>query len=355
MKRKARRLSSTAALPPGTMVHVGPALTQTTKASLLLYDSAAFRQVDSPTPQEMRRLADGAGVAWVRMEGLAQVEAVDQVCQAFGLHPLVREDIVNTSQRPKLDDYGDYAFMALRCLVPQEGDPREWRTEQVSLVLGQGWLLSFQESHTPLLEPVVERLAGGQGRGRSKGADYLAYALVDTVVDAYFAVLEDLDDQTEELQDQLLGAPTKQTLERMHLLKRQALVLRKALWPMREVVNGMERGDNPLFQPGTRVYLRDVYDHTVQIIETAEGLRDMLAGMLDIYLSGVSIRLNEVMKVLTVIATIFMPLTFIAGVYGMNFELMPELKWKWGYPVALLLMAAVAGVMLTYFRRKRWL
>jgi magnesium transporter len=355
--KRAKRLSDTAALPPGTLVHVGQPRTEGVKLTLLSWDEKGMGVVRSPTAKDLAGLAKapaGEAIRWLRVEGLAPVEQIEAIGRDFCLHPLVLEDIVNTHQRPKVEEYDDYIYMALRCLLADEAAPGGWRAEQVSLVLGRGWVLTFQEGHDPLLAPLAQRLESPQSRLRKKGADYLAYAVLDAVVDTYFGVLEGLGDRAEAVEDELLRAPTARTLKDLHALKRESLAMRKTLWPMREVVGGLERLDSALISAPTRVYLRDVYDHTVQIMDTGENLRDMLSGMLDIYLSSVSNRLNEVMKVLTIIATLFMPLSFIAGVYGMNFEHMPELKWPWGYYAALGLMAGVAAVMLFYFHRKKW-
>ncbi len=354
MKKKVRRLSDTAALPPGTLIHVGRILTDAVKLTLFAYDQDRLTVTENPAPASLADLPSRPGVSWLRVEGLAQLQVIEAIGQALCIHPLVLEDIVNTHQRPKMEEFSDYLYIALRCLLPDETAPGLRRPEQVSVVLGRNWALSFQESHAPLLDPLAQRLTAPQSRLRRKGADYLAYAVVDTVVDTYFEVLEDLGDRAEDLEDELLTAPNAQTLKNLHSLKRESLSLRKALWPMREVVSALERLDSPLIDSSIGVYLRDAYDHTVQIMDTGETLRDMLSGMLDIYLSSVSNRLNEVMKVLTIIATLFMPLSFIAGVYGMNFEYMPELKWPWGYFGALGLMAAVSLAMLTYFHRKKW-
>jgi magnesium transporter len=355
--KRGKRLSDTAALPPGTLVHVGQTHTEGVKLTLLSWDQEKLTVKENPGREELAGLTKAPAaplVHWLRVEGLAPVEDIAAVGQAFCLHPLVLEDIVNTHQRPKLEEFDDYIHLALRCLLVDEASPGGWRAEQVSLVLGRGWVVTFQESNVALLAPLAKRLETSQSRLRKGGADYLAYAVLDAVVDTYFAVLENLGDRAEYVEDALLVHPTAQTLKDLHILKRESLAMRKTLWPMREVVGGLERLDSELVTPSIGVYLRDVYDHTVQIMDTGETLRDMLSGMLDIYLSSVSNRLNEVMKVLTVIATIFMPLSFIAGVYGMNFEYMPELKWHWGYFASLGLMAAVSLGMLVFFRRKKW-
>jgi magnesium transporter len=227
--------------------------------------------------------------------------------------------------------------------------------EQVSLILGPNWVITFQEREGDVFDSVRDRLRKGKGRIRKTGADYLAYALVDAIVDHYFVILEEFGDKIEDTETELATNPTRETLQTIRTMKREMIFLLKSVWPLRELVSGLEKGESPLIHESTGVYLKDIYDHTVQIIDTVESFRDMISGMLDIYLSSISNRMNEVMKVLTIFAAIFIPLTFVAGIYGMNFEYMPELRWHWGYFGVLIVMASVAGVMLVYFRRKRWL
>ncbi|MCA1988808.1 MAG: magnesium/cobalt transporter CorA [Desulfarculus sp.] len=348
------RLADTTALPPGTLVHVGRLRAETTRVAILDYDAEHLREVNDPDQAQIVEFAGHPSVTWVRVEGLHDIDLVACLGQAFGLHPLVQEDIVNTSQRPKVEDYGEYLYLVLRAVLWDEDD-QDWRSEQISLILGPHYVLSFQESHHPLFEPIAQRIRNLKSRHRRSGPDYLAYSLIDAVVDCYFPALEVMGDRCEGLEDELLTRPTPESLKELHRLRGLGLLLRKSGWPLREVVGALERRGFELFQDSTRIYLRDAYDHVVQVMDAVDNYREMLAGMLDLYLSSISNRLNEVMKVLTIIATIFMPLSFLAGVYGMNFEFMPELKWPWGYPAALLLMACVAGGMLFYFHRKKWL
>lgn len=347
------RNSPKAWLPPGTLVHVGRRRTQTTTWQVISYDAQGLATLDGPAPGDLPALAQRPGVTWIRVTGLHQVETIAALGEAMGLHPLAQEDIVNTAQRPKLEDYGDYLFLVVKALIQ---DPAEdgCPPQQISLVLGQGWVMTFEEGPSRLFEPLLARLQGAKGRARSQGADYLSYALLDAVVDSYFELLEVLGDQVEDLEEELLAQPGSQALQTLHRLRRQALLLRKAAWPLREVISALERHDGGLVRPATRIYLRDVYDHTVQIMDAVDSNRDMLSGMLDLYLSSISNRMNEVMKVLTIISTLFIPLTFLAGLYGMNFEYMPELKWHWGYPAVLLAMAICVLGMLVFFRRKKW-
>jgi magnesium transporter len=297
---------------------------------------------------------DTPGVTWLDVDSVRQVEVLESVGAYANLHPLVIEDIHDTYQRPKVEDYESYVYIVLKMISWGEAD-HQILAEQVSLVLGTEYVLSFKEDPGDIFDPVRVRLREGKGPIRKRGADYLAYSLIDQVVDHYFVVLESLGEQIEDLEEDLVADPDEGTLQTIHHLRRELIFLRKSVWPLREAISSLERGESPLFQPETRVYLRDVYDHTIQVMDTIDSFREMVSGMLDIYLSSVSNRMNEVMKVLTVIATIFIPLTFIAGVYGMNFVYMPELQWRWGYFAVWGLMIVIAIGMLIYFKRKGWL
>ena len=291
-------------------------------------------------------------VTWINIDGLQKTDVIKKVGKEFDLHPLVLEDIANTGQRPKIEDFTNYIFAVLKMIHYIKG---EIRTEQISLLFGSNWILSFQENEDDPFEPIRERLRLDKTRIRKMGADYLIYSLIDSVVDNYFVVLEKIGEKIEEIEEELITNPVPETLQNLHNLKREMILLRKSVWPLREVISRLERWESKLISKSTDIFFRDVYDHTIQVIDAIESFRDMLSGMLDIYLSSVSNRMNEVMKVLTIIATIFIPLTLVAGVYGMNFRNMPELDWVWGYPLVLLFMLGIGIIMLFYFRRKRWL
>lgn len=354
MSRLAPKRSRKAGLPPGTPVHLGERKSETTRLTLLHYNEQRAVEQEMKTAQECLALRDTPGVSWINVTGLHEVEKLAQFGAAFGLHPLVLEDIPNTDQRPKLDDYGEYLYIVIKRLG--NGTPaNEISTEQISLILGRNLVISFLESDSGVFNGVKDRILNDRGRIRRLGADYLAYRLMDAVVDNYFAIFERLGERIEELQEAVISRPTPASLQTLHALKRELLFLRKSVWPLREVVSGLQRGDSTLVHKDTWFYFRDVYDHTIHVIDTIETYRDMLASMMDIYLSSLSIRLNEVMKVLTIIATIFMPLTFIVGLYGMNFHHMPELSWRWGYPLVLSVMAGIAAGMLVFFRRRKWI
>jgi len=354
MQRLIKRASNKAGLPPGTLVHIGERKAEETKITIIDYDETQFQEKKVKTIEECFPFKDTPTVSWINIDGIHEVDVIEKLGRHFDLHPLILEDIVNTEQRPKMEDFGSYVFITLKMLdyVQKEN---EINSEQVSLVLGSNFVISFQEREGDVFNPIRERIRNGKGRIRKMGADYLAYALVDSIVDNYFAILERLGEGIEDAEEELVKMPTSETLQSIHKLKREMIFLRKSVWPLREVVSGLERGETPLVHESTRVYLRDVYDHTIQVIDNVESFRDMVSGMLDIYLSSVSNRMNEVMKVLTIFASIFIPLTFIAGVYGMNFAFMPELGWRWSYPAVLVVMALAAAALLVYFRRKRWL
>jgi magnesium transporter len=354
MSKLMRARAKKAGLPPGSLVHIGEPQTGAVKLTLVKYGEAEYKETPCASLQDCLAAKDSPGIAWVRVEGLQNVEVIRQIGDALGLHPLVQEDILNTDQRPKMEDFEDYLYVVLKQLSPV-GSEGEIATEQVSLVLGPNFVLSFLESESSLFNPIQDRIRNDKGRHRKMGADYLAYTLLDTVVDRYFIILEDLGERVEFLEEEVVTQPDPGTLQGIHQLKRDMVFLRRSVWPLREVVTALGREDTPLVSEGVRVYFRDVYDHTIQVIDIIETFRDMVSGMLDIYLSSLSNKMNEVMKVLTIIATIFIPLTLITSLYGMNFEYMPELKWRWGYPAVLVIMVAVVGVMLAYFRRRRWL
>lgn len=348
MQKRSRKTG----LPPGTLVHIGEKKSDQVTVQAFNY---AGTRCDEQQGMALDALAPPAdeSVTWINVGGVHKLEVLEAFGKQFALHPLLLEDVANTDQRPKLDDYESYLFLVMKMLLVT--DRHEIAVEQVSLVLGRNFVLSFQENGTDVFQPVRERLRGGKGRLRQAGADYLLYTLVDAIVDQYFAVLESVGEKIEAVQQGVVADPKPDTLKDIHALKRQLLFLRRAVWPLRDVMNNLSRSDCPFMQQPTKVFFRDVYDHVVQIIDTIETLREMVSASLDIYLSSVSYRLNAVMRVLTVITTIFMPLSFIASIYGMNFEHMPELKSQWGYPAVLAVMALVGAGMLVAFRNKRWL
>ncbi len=340
-------------LPPGSLVHVGKKKLEKPCLGVIRYNESFFEEKSEASVSEALPPEKGE-ICWVHVSGVHDSQLISALGEAFGLHPLTLEDIMHTNQRPKAEEMASYLFFVLRQLDFGE-ESGELESEQVALVLGENYVLSFEEKVSRVFNPVRERLRQGKGRLRSAGADYLAYALIDAAVDHYFLVLEKLGERIEALEEELVSNPRRETLHEIHRLKNATLLLRRSVWPLREAVGWLSRSGSSLIKESTQVFLRDVYDHTIQVIDTVETFRDMLSGMLDTYLSSLSNRMNEIMKVLTIIATIFIPLTFIAGIYGMNFEFMPELKWRWGYFACLGIMAGCALWMVIYFRRKRWL
>ncbi|MDD4985077.1 MAG: magnesium/cobalt transporter CorA [Dehalococcoidales bacterium] len=354
MSRLIKKTSQKAGLPPGTLVHIGERKIGKARITIIDYDESNLEEIEARTVEECLPYKDKPTTTWINIDGIHETEVIERIGQQFTLHPLLLEDIVNTGQRPKMEDFGDCLFLVLKMLSYADED-HKIEAEQVSLILGPNFVISFQEREGDIFDTIRERIRKGKGRIRKAGADYLAYMLIDAIVDNYFIVLETLGEEIEDIEAELASNPTTKMLHKIRTLKNEMLFLRKSLWPLREVVSGLQRGESILIQQSTQVYLRDVYDHTIQIIDTVETLRDMLSGMLDIYLSSVSNKMNEVMKVLTIFASIFIPLTFVVGIYGMNFEFMPELKWHWGYPVVLIVMAAIATALAFYFKRKKWL
>jgi len=354
MKRGATRISAKVGLPPGTLIHIGEKKSEKVRISLIEYNETHLREQELDRLDKVLLLKEEPAVTWINIDGLHRTEIIEKAGEVFNLHPLTLEDIVNTGQSPKLEDYGDYLFIVLKMLYYNESQ-NEIDVEQVSLCLGSRFLLTFQEEKgRDVFNPIRERIRSGKGRIRKMGPDYLAYSLIDAIVDSYFLILEKLGEKIETLEDRVVNQPSESVLQDIHELKREMIFLRRSIWPLREVISNLQRGESLLINESMHVYYRDVYDHTIRIIETIEALRDILSGILDIYLSSISNRINAVMKVLTIIATIFMPLTFIAGVYGMNFEYMPELRWHWGYPAILIFMLVIGMSMVVYFVKKKW-
>lgn len=348
-----KRRSKKAGLSPGTLMHIGHAYEDSSRIRLMRYNEAALSEKEIFSPEELIEEKKKSGILWVHVDGLQDVGRLEEIGRIFGLHPLILEDILNTDQRPKAEDFTDYIFIVLKNIQPDAAP--NLHAEQISILLGPNFVLSFQEKAGTLFDPIRERIRTDKGRIRKAGADYLAHHLMDAIVDQYFVVLEDIDDKIELLEDDLIRKTTPDKLQAIHLLKRELILLRKSLWPLREAIGLLQRSDSPLIADSDLIYFKDISDHIIAVVDTVDTFRDMLAGMLDIYLSYASMRMNQVMKVLTIIATIFMPLTFLAGIYGMNFANMPELGWRWGYFAVLGVMLTIALGMLMLFRRKKWI
>ena len=353
-KKRDARISKTVGLSPGTLVYVGEQAVEKTRIRILDYDEARVEEKELKSVEEAFPYKGKPTVTWISIDGIHDKDVIEKIGSHFNVHPLLLEDIMNTNQQPKLEDFGDYLFIVLKAVSRGEKDG-DVRTDQVSLIVNRDVVISFQERESPVFDAVRERIRAGKGRHRKCATDYLAYSLIDAVVDHYFVIMEKLGEDIETLEDRLVGDPRPRTLEGIQKLRKEMLIFRKSVWPLRDVVLHLERSESALVYKTTEIFFRDVYEHTIQVMDTIETYRDMLSGMLDIYLSSVSNRLNEVMKVLTIIATIFMPLTFIAGVYGMNFQYFPELHWRYGYGYAWGLMILIVAAMLSYFRKKKWI
>ncbi len=355
MRRFTKKRSRKTGLPPGSLVHVGEIKTEEAKITLVRYDESssevrAVQSVEECLPNGQPSI----GVTWINIEGVHDTDLMQKLGEAYKLHPLTVEDILNTDQRPKLEDFDDYLFVVLKMAWPADG-ARLFHAEQLSLVIGRSFLLTFTESEVDVFDSIRERLRTGKGRVRKQGPDYLAYTLLDLVVDHYFVLLEDMEEKMEALESALLVGSDTHASKSIQLMKRELIYLRRFVWPLREVIGGLQRGESALVSDFTQIYLRDLYDHAIQVMDIIESFRDLTTGILELHISTISNRMNTVMKVLTIIATIFIPLTFIAGVYGMNFEYMPELKWRWGYPAAMTGMGLIGALMLLFFRRKKWI
>jgi magnesium transporter len=324
------------------------------RITVIDYDDKHLQEKEVKNPESCFRFKRTKTVSWINIDGIHDHGLIEKMGTGMDLHPIVLENIMNRDQRPMIEDFGDHIFVVLKMLY---FDDREKliKFEHVSIIFGKTFVITFQEGGGDVFGSVRERIRNPKSRIRKHGTDYLAYALIDAIVENYFIILEKFGEMVEGIEEELVSDPKMGTLRAIHELKREMLFLRKSAWPLREVIDRMEKTESNLIRKTTGIYLRSVYDHTIQVIDTAEILRETLSGMLDIYLSSISNKLNEVMKVLTIIATIFIPLTFIAGVYGMNFRHMPELEWAFGYPMALSLMLGVGILLLIYFRRKKWM
>lgn len=354
MARILGRRQGRAGVSPGTVEYAGEVKLAEPRLSVICYREGSLKERAVPSVEEALALRESGAVTWINLDGLHDTGIVRQLGEAFGIHPLVLEDIVTTTQRPKFEDHGDHLVFILRMLT-FESEKNEVRSEQISLILASECLITFQENIGDCFDPVRARIRTGKGRLFSLGADYLAYALTDAIVDNYFIVLEQIGTRIEVLEDVLIETPEPHHLQDVHELKREMILLRKAVWPLRDVISSLERSDSALINDRINIYLRDLYDHSVQIIDAVESFRDLLSSLQDLYLSSASNRMNQVMKLLTIIATVFIPLTFLAGVYGMNFDFLPELHWRYGYAGFWFACCAIAVGLLIFFRRRRWL
>src|SRR3989339_299126 len=351
--RENPRSGKKAGLAPGTPVFIGERKQDKTNISIIDYAGDHSEEIQEATLDDCARFTNGDNITWINVNGIHDVTLIQNLANLFGLHALTAEDIANTSQRPKVEEFGNYIFFAIKIMTYNE-ETVAIDYENVSIILGKNYVMSFRERDSDLLDHLKERIRSGKGNIRGEKADYLAYAIMDRVVDEYFITIEKVGDHIEDLDDVILTSSGADQMKELHRLKWEVLFLRKAIWPLREEISAIAKSESQLIGASTRIFLRDLYDHTIEIIDMVETYRDIIGGMHDTFLSSISNRMNQVMKVLTIIGTIFIPLTFIVGIYGMNFENMPELKWKWGYFALLGFMAALGIIMLAIFKRRKW-
>ena len=337
---------------PGTVMYTGEHRTERPRLTVIDFDATNLHELEVEKVSDLAVYRDSDTVSWIDLQGLHDTALLEELGNCFGIHPLALEDIAHPGQRPKLEVHEDALFIVVRAITAGQDDVPE--DDQISLVVGANYLLTFRERPGPVFDPVRQRIQTSRGRVRSMGADYLAYALLDAIVDHYFVVLEDIGEALEDLEDVLLEDPSPECLEALHEVRKPVMSIRRAAWPIRDLLNSVLRGESNVFRPATLPFLRDLQDHTLQVIDIVEDFRDLQASLMDLYLSSSSQRTNEVMKVLTVMATVFIPLTFIAGVYGMNFKFMPELDSPWGYPVFWVVIVTVTAVQLFFMWRKKW-
>ncbi|MFW9783234.1 MAG: magnesium/cobalt transporter CorA [Candidatus Heimdallarchaeota archaeon] len=340
--------------PPGTLVYTGDKKKVDTKIKVIDYDEESYDFKEYSDIEDNFYQIEKNKVRWIKITGLAQVDIIEEIGKQFNLHPLVLEDILNTYQRPKFEVSGDYIFIIIERIFWNVEDA-VFEHEQVSLILGSNYVISLEEHETNIFNPIIERIRVPRGKVRFMAADYLLYALIDIIIDNYFIILEITSEKIEDIENELISNPSPDTLQAIYKLKRATIELRKSVWPLRELVNMLQREPTKLIRDSLQIYLRDLYDHIYKINDLLEGYRDIIFGMLDMYLSSISNRMNEIMKVLTIISTIFIPLSFLAGFYGMNFQYMPELSNPFAYPLLIIGMIIVGGLMLYYFKRKKWL
>lgn len=343
-----------AGLPPGTFEYLPSQKTKRTTMRLITFDEASCSVEEFQDVNKLFPLDNLSKIHWIDIDGYPSRETIEKLGEELGLHPLVIEGISTLDERPTIEDYTNILYIVLNAFSIDEKSI-EFDKEQISILLGKNYVVSIQEKGENIFEKIKERIEQGRGRIRKMGSDYLAYTLIDIIIDNYFRLLEIIGEKIEYLEEELVINPTSSTLQTIHELKRELIFLRKSVWPLREVINNLDRRESELISDSLGLYLRDAYDHTIQVIDYVETFRDMVSGMLDIYLSSLNNRMSEVMKLLTIISTIFIPLTFIVGLYGMNFKYMPELEWVYGYPLTWLVMIITCVIMIFYFKRRKWL
>jgi magnesium transporter len=340
-------------LAPGTLVHVGRKKTDSASITVIDYASTRHGISENITPAQCRAFKEKDGVSWINICGIHQTELISELGQIFDLHALALEDILNTEHQPKCEEFDAYILLIFK-LLHVHPKTRLLEQEQISMVFGPNWLLTFQEKPEDIFDRLRERISRANGKIRHRGTDYLAYAILDSVVDSYFFILSNLGEQLEDLEESLLANPDQDVLHEIHRLKQQMIMLRRSIWPLQIAINEFRQVESDLLSEDTHIFVRDLQDHISHAVSSLELMHDSSANLLDLYLSLASRKMNETMKVLTIMASLFIPLTFIAGIYGMNFENMPELKWAWGYPLIWAVIISCGAGMLWYFKRKKW-
>lgn len=353
MARYIKKTTQKPGTSPGTLTYIGEHKTEKIQLTMIEYGRDFYERKELKKIEECFNKKERDTIKWVNVEGLHDTSIIEKIGHEFNLHPLMLEDILNTGQRPKMDDYEEYILVVLKMIYYNEA-VKEIVTEQVSLVLIDNYVFSFQEFEGDVFDSIRERIEAGKGNIRKLGPDYLVYALIDAIVDSYFFILEQIGNSSEEIEHQLMEEPKKEVLQSIYSMKREMIYLSNSIWPLREVVGNLTRTDSLLIKENTSLYLRDVHDHIIQIIDIIESYRDIMSGMLDTYLSSIGNKTNDVMKVLTIFSTIFIPLTFLAGIYGMNFKYFPELELPWAYPAFWLITIVIIVLMISYFKRKKW-
>ncbi|MBN1327039.1 MAG: magnesium/cobalt transporter CorA [Candidatus Cloacimonetes bacterium] len=354
MSKHFRNIGSKAGMVPGTLIHIGERTTEKIKITRFVYNDKIMEEDILEEHQDFLPDERENAVTWINLNAIHEPELIGKIGESLDLHLLTLEDILNTGQRPKMEDFEEYIYIVIKMLTFNETESQV-DVEQISVILGKNYVISFQEKEGDVFDEIRDRIRLNKGKIRKKGPDYLLYTMLDAIVDNYFLLLEKFGEKLEFMEENLVLKPEPETLREIYKQKRELIYLRKSIWPLRELISNLDKYHSTLIKKDTYIYLRDVYDHSYQVQETVETFRDMVSGMLDIYLSSVSNKMNEIMKILTIFAAIFIPLTFLAGVYGMNFKYLPELNWKWAYPVWWGISLLLISGMLFYFRRKNWL
>ncbi|MFX1257515.1 MAG: magnesium/cobalt transporter CorA [Promethearchaeota archaeon] len=350
---RVKKRSKKIGLPPGTLLYMGERTIEKEKIIIIDYNEEVYQKSEINKIESNLKEFNDSIIRWINIYGIGQVEVIETLGKQFNLHPLLLEDVLNPQQRPKIENFTNYLFVVLKILRWSKED-KKIISEQISFVLGKNYVISFNESNNDLFNPIVERISNSKGRIRVMGADYLIYALIDVIIDNYFIIIEKIGRRLDEIEEQLIEDPKTETLYAIHQIKRELIALRKLIWPSRAVINGLQR-EELFMNQATLIYLRDLYDHIISIVDTFENYRDVISSMLEIYLSSLSNKMNQIINVLTIISTIFIPLSFLAGLYGMNFLYMPELSHPWGYPILLIVMASIAISMFLFYKKKKWI